>query len=165
MIRGVLSLVVNTDDVLGILLLLLPTNYQRISSRPSGQWRRAPTGVRPTSGRAIAPTSSRKLPARPSCGRAIIVLVCSCAHDCDAELTGCTAATAARISSRLSGQWRRARTGVRPTCGRAIVPTIVRNGTGLGDPITLSDWFRLVSSLPVVILGGGMLCFDAHCLL
>jgi hypothetical protein len=61
--------------------------------------------------------------ARPSWGRAIIVLVCSCAHDCDAKLSGCTAATAARTSSRLSGQGRRGCTGVRPTCGRAIAPT------------------------------------------
>ena len=84
--------------------------------------------MRPTCGRAVAPTSSRKLPH----GKAVVwssnhrTLVCSCAHDCDAELTGCTAATVVRISSRLSAQWRRAPTGVRPTCGRAVAPTSSR---------------------------------------
>eukprot|EP00966_Prymnesium_polylepis_P012893 296874-Prymnesium_polylepis.1 len=49
--------------------------------------------------------------------------MCSCAHDCDAELARLTAAAAPRISSRPSGQWRRARAGVKPTCGRAVAPT------------------------------------------
>eukprot|EP00966_Prymnesium_polylepis_P157266 3634779-Prymnesium_polylepis.1 len=46
-------------------------------------------------------------------------VVCSCAHDCDAKLTGSTAAAAACTSRRLSGHSRRATTGVRPTCGQA----------------------------------------------
>eukprot|EP00966_Prymnesium_polylepis_P191556 4438936-Prymnesium_polylepis.1 len=47
-------------------------------------------------------------------------IVCSCAHDCDAKLAGCTAAASARTSRRLSGQSRRAPSGVRPTCSRAV---------------------------------------------
>eukprot|EP00966_Prymnesium_polylepis_P037725 875937-Prymnesium_polylepis.1 len=35
-------------------------------------------------------------------------------------MTGCTAAPAARTSRRLSGQLRRAPTGVRPTCGTSL---------------------------------------------
>ena len=87
---------------------------------------RRETNVR-SSGRTNA--SSRKLPqdetvVQPS--QAIIVLVYSCAHECDAKLTDCTAATPAYTCSRPSGQWRRARTGVIPTCGRAVAPTSSR---------------------------------------
>jgi hypothetical protein len=47
--------------------------------------------------------------ARPSCCRSgIDVIACSSDYDCDATVTGCTAAAAARTCTRVSGQSRRA---------------------------------------------------------